>query len=217
MTSEDYKGHRVHAGGEANIAFSLLSPDTLVLGPLGHVQSVIDLREGDATPAAGAAHNAFGELDESWVRVAFLVPPQALEDLGGSLDEFPVPIDLDLFNGIETVTASVQEVSGGILVRANVNFVSESLASDAGDALDGVLKVIGVFSSDEDVERALEKVQMSVDGPRLSISYEASFEDLKEAYPLEPCCSELLTFKTVAELVEGCRFRVFGRNDTQEI
>ena len=181
LTSEEYKGHRVHTDSEGDIAISLLTPEILVLGPLGHVQSVIDLREGDTSPAAGAAHVAFGELKESWVRLAFVVPPQVFEDLEGGLDAFPIPIDGDLFKGIQIVTITVQEVSDGISVRANVDFASESMASDATDAVDGLLKVIGAFSSDEEVDRALEKVQVSVDGTRLSVSYEASFDDLKEA------------------------------------
>ena len=181
LSSAEYKGYTVHAGGDGDIAFSLLGPDTLVLGSLGHVRSAIDVREGDRERASGATFDAFSDLDESWARLAFAVPPEAVEELEGSLDQLPVPISMDLFRGIQIVAVGVREISDGVSVQANVDFASESMSSDAADAVDGLLKVIGAFSSDDEIERALENVQVSVDGTRLSVSYEASFADLEEA------------------------------------
>jgi hypothetical protein len=49
-----------------------------------------------------------------------------------------------------------------------------------GNTLDGFLKLAAGFSSNEESSKILEKLQLKVDGTRLTLNFQAPIADLRE-------------------------------------
>ena len=181
LSLTQYKKHRVHADGDGDLAVVFLSADTVALGGLSAVRSVIDVWEGDKDRASGELYDSFRVMGDPLIRLAFEVPSGATEELEGLLDEVPIPVDLDLFEDIDVISVATDLVSDSVRVEAHLDFGRASSAERAADAIDGLFKLVGALSGGEEIRRLLKKVQVSTTDTRLNVFYEAKLSDVKEA------------------------------------
>lgn len=173
-----YKGRSVHTGKD--VALTFLGGDTLSLGTPAAVRSVVDVREGDLDRVSGKLSDAFEGLGEPVVRVA-LEPPPGVSGLSGLLPEFlqDLPLELGIFEEIEIVGTLADKRGDTIFAETRVDFTSDSAASDAADALEGLIKIVHGLNQDENVRRLVDDVKVTVSDGRLIVRVEADVEDLE--------------------------------------
>ena len=180
LDASEYKGHRVYDDGE-EIALGILESDSVVVGSLSAVQSVIDVLEGDKERATGRVFDAFDDLGDVLVRLAVVVPPEVTQQLGGpSPFGDDLPIDLSIFSDIGIVGVSVDKQGNSIRVELRADFTAETSATDAGDALQGVFLLLKGLASDDDIKGLLGKVQVSTDRARVTVALEITISELRE-------------------------------------
>ena len=185
LTETEYKGHRIHVDEDEDLALSVLGSDTLVLGTPSAVRSVINVRVGDGDGATGRVYDVFADMGDVLFRLAVQVPPEASRQLDeaspfGDLPFGDFPLDLGVFRDIEIVGATFDKGGEAFTAIAQVDFTSESSASAASDAVDGLLKLWRGLSSDEELRDLLEKVEVSVDKKRVTVRLEVGVSDLEE-------------------------------------
>ena len=139
----EYKGHQIHVNEEGRgrsnelEALSFLESDSLVLGALESVKSVIDVREGDKDRASGEVYESFNDLGDGLVRLAIGVPPEAVKDIELPFPDFPV--DAGVFREIKVVGILVDKDRQNIKLEARLDFTDASSASNFGDVVEGLL------------------------------------------------------------------------------
>ena len=184
LTATEYKDHQIHlneegrAGSGGLEALSFLGSDSLVLGTLEGVKSVIDVREGEKDRVSGDVHDAFTDLGDGLVRLAVEIPPEAVEDF-----ELPfggLPLDAGVLRDIKVVGILADKDGQNITLEARADFSDASSASNFGDVVDGLLKLLGGLASDEETKKVLKDVRISVDGTRLRVVSEISLTQLEE-------------------------------------
>ena len=97
------------------------------------------------------------------VRLTLEVPPelsQELEqaseiipELGGGLGE--LPISLEAFKDLDVIGLVLDKDGETIKVEAQLSFTSEDSAADAGNVIDGLLKLVRGLSPDEETKSLL--------------------------------------------------------------
>ena len=193
LTATEYKGRRIHSDqvDEDGLSLSVLGSDVLVLGAVDAVRAVIDVQEGDRDRASGKVYDTFIAMGDVLVRLTLEVPPelsQELEqaseiipELGGGLGE--LPISLEAFKDLDAIGLVLDKDGETIKVEAQLSFTSEDSAADAGNVIDGLLKLARGLSPDEETKSLLDRVQVEATGTNLTILFEASVSDLEELVP----------------------------------
>ena len=179
VSTREYKGRQVHTAADDDIALSVLSDRTLVVGTPRAVESVIDVQEGDKDAASGEVRDAFDSLGGVLVRVALRVPPDAARDL--DLPFGDIPIDLSVIRDLDIVDVAASKYGRTIRLEARGHFTSESSAREAGDALDAVLTLLRVATPDKETKELLNKVlRVSVDHNRVTLRFDAGGSEVKQ-------------------------------------
>ncbi|WP_232701834.1 hypothetical protein [Halobacterium wangiae] len=177
LTEETYGDTTVYTYGYENQnALAVLGDGTFALGDVAAVESVVDVRAGDADALAGDLRSAYENTDDGYVRFAMNVPQEDIpsEELGeGS------PIDTSAFNTVRFVSGSFS--TSGDSVTANVNMVSESSddASRTADLVDGALSLYSGVGNEE-IRTTLEKISVSQNGDTTTVSFTDSVENLED-------------------------------------
>lgn len=185
FTSMDYKGRQIHVTQhEEDIpAVSFLEGDTLVMGTLPAVQAVIDVQEGDQPRVSGKVYDAFVELGDPLFSMALTVPPETLTELEDSLGDaggFGMMPAMTAFQDLNVVTLVVDKPGSDLKLEAQLEFFTAEAATRMGTTLDGFLKLAAGFASDEQTGKMLEKLQLNVNGTRLTINFQAPIAELRE-------------------------------------
>ena len=191
--TSDYKGRRVYSfdGDPDQPSLAFLGDDTMVLGSAEAVRAVIDVQDGDRQRASDSLLEAFDDLGRGLLfRLELEVSVDDL--LGQVLDLGGVPFLGDgLGNGIEGLPGALGALrdlkllglalgqNGQILIlRANLDFAGAASASAIGDFLDGIVKLAGGLSPDQQTRELLDGLQISRNGSRLTIRLEATGSEL---------------------------------------
>ncbi len=96
--------------------------------------------------------------------------------LGGSIDDLPGA--LPLLQDIRFVGLALAQNGQIMVLRANVDFAQEDSAAALRGLLEGLLKVAGGISLDEQVGKVLNRVEINHEGSRLTIRLEAGASEL---------------------------------------
>ena len=184
LSAVDYKGRKVHADREGNIAFSVMGGDILVLGTDTAVRAVIDVQEGDAERASGRVYDTFTDQEDALVRLALAVPPNAVKRLGrfggdtlGGLGG----LALASLEDLEIVGFTVDKDGKTLRAVTQLDFNSESSAAEVRGTFDGLVKVLRGLVPNERIKRLLDDVQVSVDEERLTVRAKATVTELEES------------------------------------
>jgi hypothetical protein len=115
--------------------------------------------------------------------MALTVPPEAmteLEDSFGDAEGFGMMPAMTAVRDLDTVSLVVDKPGSDLKMEAQMEFLNAESATKMGNTLDGFLKLAAGFSSNEQSGKMLEKLQLNVDGTRLTLSFQAPIAELKE-------------------------------------
>ena len=124
-------------------------------------------------------------MGDALFRLAVQVPSEVSQGLDDAspFEDLPFgdfPLDLGVFRDIEIAGVMFDRGGEDFTAIAQVDFTRESSASEAANALDGLLKLSRRLSSDEELKNLLEKVQVSVKKSRVTVRFEVGVSDLME-------------------------------------
>ena len=181
LDATEYKGERIYLATDEEVALNFLESDTLVLGTLSAVKSVIDVQEGAEERTKGRVFDAFDDLGDVLIRLALVVPPEATQQLDeGSPFGGGLPIDLSIFSDIDLVAVAVDKQKETLRVELRADFTEETSAVDAGDALTGLFLLLKGLAPDDEIKGLLGKVQVSTDRERVTVVLEITISELGE-------------------------------------
>jgi hypothetical protein len=185
LKTSDYAGQKIYiAPEEADSAvMAFFGDDTVVLGTLPAVQDVIDVRDGKLDRISGKVYDTFNDLGDPLFSMAMSVPPEAMADwqdsMGGGQGFGMMPA-MDAFQDLDVLSLVLDKPGDDLKVEATLDFVTAESASKMNDTLDGFLKLASGFAPDEGVRTLLEKLELSVDGTRLTVTFQAPLSEIQE-------------------------------------
>jgi hypothetical protein len=186
LDTMDYAGQQIYLAPEDSdtLAMAILGDDTLVLGTLPAVQNVIDVQDGKLDRISGKVHDTFNDLGDPLFSMAMQMPPEALADLDDSLgggQGFGMMPAMDAFRDLDVLSLVLDKPGNDVKVEATLDFFTAESASRMSDTLDGFLKLAAGFAPDEGTRMLLENLELSVDGTRLTIKFQAPISEVQEA------------------------------------
>jgi hypothetical protein len=185
FASLDYKGRQVHVSQKEKdtSAVSFLGDNVLVMGTLPAVEAVIDVQEEDQPRVSGKVYDTFAGLGDPLFSMALAVPPEArteLEDSLGDAQGFGMMPAMTAFQDLDVVSLVLDKPGSDLKMEAQLEFFTTDSADRMGNTLDGFLKLAAGFSPDEQSSKFLQKLQLKVDGTRLTLNFQAPVAELRE-------------------------------------
>ena len=164
--------------GDEEAALAFLDAQTLVVGHTDMVRQVIDVFEGDRDGASGSVMDAYEALGDSLVRFVVEVPSDVL----GDLDDRPLglPFDVEAFSDIQLVAIEVDKDGGEIKATVSMEFGTSASAAQAGDTIDGFLKLARGLLPDEEIRDVLKGLEVATIGKKVKIDFEITVDRLRE-------------------------------------
>ena len=185
LDTMDYAGQQIYVDPEQadTPALAFLGDNTLVLGALPAVQDVIDVRDGKLDRISGKVYDTFNDLGDPLFSMAMAVPPEAMADwqdsMGGG-QSFGMMPAMDAFHDLEVISLVLDKPGNDLKVEATLDFFTPESASKMNDTLDGFLKLAAGFAPDEGVRKLMEKLELSVNGTRLTMKFQAPLAEIQE-------------------------------------
>lgn len=167
-SEQTYQGKTLYTyGANGEEAMAVLGDGTFAMGDLDAVESVLDVRAGDAQALQGDLRTEFEETDLGYVQFAMDVPQEQIPAEEMNSD---APVDTSAFNSVQYVSGSLS--TSGDVVDANLNLLSESSddASRTHDVLDGAISLYEGAGNDQ-IRNALEQVSVEQNGDTVSVSF----------------------------------------------
>ncbi|MCH8225675.1 MAG: DUF3105 domain-containing protein [Chloroflexi bacterium] len=190
LLMETYKGRELHLAQDDsdNFAYTLLDQETLVIGNSDAVRHVIDVEAGDRDRAEGATYDAFNDLPAGLIRLALVVPQEAVQELGGGLEGFlgqqdnlgGLPINLDSFDELETFGFVLGQDGDALKFLVQLDFAGRESAANVGDLLEGLLKVAGALAPEGQDLGFLDLIQVDRGGSRLAVSIDLPISEIED-------------------------------------
>jgi hypothetical protein len=168
ITTSDYKGLTVYAGGHDGVEMAFFGPGRLVAGTAQAVRDTIDVSKGDQQPLGGRIVDTLDRFGTVMMAGAF-APPPGLGDGLGEAAAPQLPLSLDTFRDLDTVGFSVDVPALTVNVRLDAHFASPASVQDARDAVTGLISIFKATTPDQNLKAALAKVQVSAADSWLSL------------------------------------------------
>jgi hypothetical protein len=167
-TEQTHAGTTMYTYGmDGRQAIAMLEDGTFAMGHVDAVESVLEVRAGDAAAVGGELRDEFGATDEGYVRFAASVPQDQLPV--GEL-QTDAPVDPSNLNTVQYVSGSL--ATSGDTVTAKLNLVDES-SNSATRTRDLVRGGLAYYqgTAPEDVRPALEALEVDQDGDTVTVTY----------------------------------------------
>jgi hypothetical protein len=122
-------------------------------------------------------------LGDPLFSMALAAPPEALTELEDSLGDsegFGMMPAMTAFQDLDVVSLVVDKPGSDLKMAAQLEFLNAESAAKMGNTLDGFLKLAAGFSPDEQAGKMLEKLQLNVDGNKLTLNFQAPIAELRE-------------------------------------
>ena len=175
FTEGTYKDVTVYTYGFENAnALAVLGDGTFAIGGVSSVESVIDVRAGDADALSGDLQSAFENTRDGYVRYAMDVSEQNIPSAYSRGTQFNV----SAFNAVQYVTGSFYASGDEVGMDVQLTSDSESSATRTYDVVNGVLSLYRGTASGE-LKSTLEKVSLSQDGNTVTVSYTNTAAELE--------------------------------------
>ena len=184
LTLQDYQGQEIHVGEseEQTVALSFLGEDVLVVGTLGAVQAVIDVKQGNMARASGKVFDSYQDLGQPLFKMAMEVPPEALaelqDDIGGG--GF-IPFSVEALRDLDVVTMVVDRPGDDLKVEAQLNFTNGKSAEEIGNTLMGLLAMAKGFIPDEEARKLLGRLEIVTVDQKVTLLFQAPMSELQQA------------------------------------
>ncbi len=177
MTTSDYKGLTVYAGGKDKIEMAFFGPGRLVLGTGKAVRDTIDVSRGDQKPLTGIIIDTLDRFSAVLVAGAF-APPQSLRDQIGEGAPGQLPLSLNTFQSIDTVGFSVDLPGLTLNTRLDAHFSNVASVKDARDAVAGLISLTRATTQDPNLKAALGTIQVTAADSWLSLRGAAGLAEI---------------------------------------
>ena len=180
----EHSGVQIQFDADDNTAFAFLEGDKMVIGTLPAVQDVVDVQQGNLAGVSGRLYDTFTELGSPLGSIAVAVPPEALEELqdsqGGGAGFGMMPA-MEAIQDIQIIAFIIDRLGQDLKVEARLDFANADSAAEMGDTLDGLLKLMSGFISDENVTALLDKLELEVSGTMITVKLQAPLVEIQEA------------------------------------
>ena len=187
VSAGEYKGHELRSFtiGDQETSLVFLDKETLAFGNPQAVRQVVDVLEGDRGNVRGRVLDIYDALTDAWVKAAFEVPALALGFIPEEIGE--VPINLRPFRDLQVIGVGVDKNAEEIKARVVADFLTEESATDAGETLDGAVKLFRGLVTDDTVKDLLSRLEVTHKGSTVTVTFDSSMMDLQELIeqPLE--------------------------------
>lgn len=172
LQQSEYGGRTIYSSGtneEGGLA--VLADGRYVLGPTNVLEDTIDVANGGADAVSGDFAATYDGTTDGHVEFAFGVPENAFEE-----EEFE-DIDTENLKAVEYISGSVYKAGSAYGIEVNMRTDSAETASDLQDDMDAILDAY-LLSEDppEEVQTAVENIELTTDGSTMTMSYEEDIE-----------------------------------------
>jgi hypothetical protein len=155
---------------------AVLGDGEFALGDRSAVESVVDVRAGDADTLGGDLKSTFQNTDDDgYVRMAMATPTEDIADEEVAED---APIDTSTLNTVEYVSMSFGTGDGNVTTTVNMISASESDAKQTYDLVDGALSLYSGMGSDE-MQDALDAVSVEQNGDTVTVTHSDTVENVE--------------------------------------
>jgi len=165
---EDYEG-----------VLAVLGDGTFALGDRSTVESVVDVRAGDADALGGDLKAAFENTDDGYVRFAMATPSR--EDVSsGDQVVGGTQMDVSALENVSHVSGSFATGDGNVTTTVNLVAASESDAEQLYDLVDGALSLYSSMGEQSsETQAALDAVSVEQDGEAVTVTHTDTVENVE--------------------------------------
>jgi len=162
---EDYEG-----------TLAVLGDGEFALGDRSAVESVVDVRAGDADQLGGDLKTAFRNTDEDgYVRMAMATPTERLAEEDVAED---APVNVSTLNTVEYVSTSFGTGDGNVTTAVNLVAASESDAEQTYELVDGALSLYS-SAGGEELQGGLDAVSVERNGDTVTVTHSDTAENVE--------------------------------------
>jgi|AntRauMinimDraft_4_1070384.scaffolds.fasta_scaffold00025_103 hypothetical protein len=167
-----YEGDESYEG-----VLAVLGDGTFAVGDRSGVESVVDVRAGDADALGGDLKAAFEDTDDGYVRFAMATPSDG-EAAGEVASQ--APMDASVLDNISFVSGSFATGDGNLTSTVNLVAASESDAEQTYDFVDGALSLYsGMGEGDSEAQAVLDAVSVEQDGDTVAVTHTDTVENVE--------------------------------------
>lgn len=178
LSKETYQDTTLYTYGyEGGNALAVLGDGTFAVGDTASVESIVDVRAGNADAVGDTLRSAYEDTRDGIVRFAADVPQSQLpaEQIGtGS------PVNTSAFNTVETVSGTFYTSGDTVGMETTLTSESEADASRITDVVDGGISLYKGMGN-EQIRDALEQVSVAQDGSSVTVTYEDTVQNIQDA------------------------------------
>lgn len=182
FTEETYGDTTLYTaeGDEANEGvLAVLGDGTFAVGDRSAVESVVDVRDGDADGVGGDLKATFEDTDEGYVRFAMATPSEAAAP-SGEQAVVGTQMDLSVLENVSYVSGSFATGGGNVTTAVNLVAASESDAEQLSDLVDGALSLYSsVGEQGGETQAALDAVSVAQDGETVTVTHTDTVENVE--------------------------------------
>lgn len=155
---------------------AVLGDGEFALGDRSAVESVVDVRAGDADALGGDLKATFEDTDaDSYVRMAMATPTERLADQEVAED---APLDTSTLGTVEYVSMSFGTGDGNVTTTVNMVAASESDAEQTFELVDGALSLYAGMG-DEEMQDAFDAVSVEQNGDTVTVTHSDTVENIE--------------------------------------
>jgi hypothetical protein len=181
LTTISYKGCEIYTGSDEEAGLAVLGSDAFVIGPIEAVKDVIAVREGDQSAVSGKVLTAYNGLGDALVKVAMIVPPEAIEEgLQALAGQLPIELPgLDALADLDTVGMALTKEEQSIALDLELCFTNSESAEGADTLIHLAILMAGALPDvPEEALELLEKLDVSISGSCLDVTLEMTMSEL---------------------------------------
>lgn len=195
VTEETYGDATLYVSesGDGESVLAALGDGTFAAGDRSAVESVVDVRAGDADALGGDLKRAFEDTEDGYVRFAMATPSdgEASEDIASE-----APMDASALENVEYVSGSFATGNGNVTTTMHLVAGSESGAQQTYDLVDGALSLYSSMG-DGEAQSALDAVSVERDGETVTVTHTDTVENVQKQV------EALYGFSTTSSVVSG--------------
>lgn len=173
-TVYDYESDADYQNAESVVA--VLGDGEFALGDRSAVESVIDVRAGDAEALDGDLKTTFENTDgDSYVRMAMATPTDRLADEEAADS---APLDMSALNTVEYVSMAFGTGNGNVTTTLNMVAASDSDAEQTYELVDGAVSLYAGMGSEE-LQDGLGAISVEQNGDTVTVTHSDTVENIE--------------------------------------
>ncbi|SEV87934.1 hypothetical protein [Halobacterium jilantaiense] len=182
LTEETYGDTTLYAyeSDEDDVSvLAVLGDGTFAAGDRSAVESVIDVRNGDADALNGDLKATFEDTEDGYVRFAMAMPSEA-DVPSGEQSVVGNQMDVSALGNVTHVSGSFATSDGNVTTTMSLVAASEGDATEVYNAFDGVLSLYASMGEEDSATQSvLDAVSVSQDGETVTVTHTDTVENVE--------------------------------------